>query len=106
MDLPGDDMVEDLLKVVDEFRRMPAYPMEIHCSRSDYSLVMDMCEEALDPISPIGGIIIIMEYRLHPTHWVVVMSDNTLEVVGKSAQIVALGLMARNAHMRIAGMKT
>ena len=42
---------------------------------------------------------------LKPAHWVAVMSDNSVEVRGKSAYPVGLGILGRNSLLRIGTVK-
>ena len=101
----GDDIVEDVLSALKNMAGLPPVAMELHVSPADHRLVVDLSTPATGPAPLSGGVVIHVNADLKPTHWVAVMSDSSVEIRGKSAYAVGLGILGRNSLLRIGTVK-
>ena len=98
-------ILEALIETGKAFKMITPVAMELHVSPTDYHLVMDLSTPATGPVPQFGGVVIHINVDLKPTHYVAVMSDNSVEVRGKSAYPVGLGILGRNRLLRIGTVK-
>lgn len=98
-------ILEGLMEARTAFKMITPFAMEMHVSAADYRLIMDLAEPSYDHEDLLAGLTIIIDARLERTHFVTVMSDQSVEVYGESAKAIGLGILARNSLLRIGTMK-
>ena len=92
------ELLEDMIKAFKEISDQPAVANEVYVSPPDHQHMMKMAADPAYRSLTFSGIVVHIDVDLERSHFVAVMSDNTIEVRGASAQKVALKVMAARVN--------